>query len=348
MRLARMYLDTPLVLRPVSEAEPNSPGSDQRPAATVHLGEWQIVGWAAAWFFFVLLSYFMVRPVREMMGAIAGTARLQWLMLATFSAMLVAVPAYSTLVNRLSRRWLVRVVFHFFSGSLLAFSLTLSFGSEALQTWAARAFFVWVNVFSLFATSVFWSVLADLLTSEQGKRLFGKIAAGGTVGAIAGSLVTSQIATSVSTANLLLLPIATLQLGLWCAWRLERAVRQTVAEPSESEWREAESSDDATASPQDRPATGGLWDGITHVLSSPYLALICVFLFFVQASGTQLYLQQAEIVAASVDGQGRTTQVFAYLDFATQLLTLLAQFFLSGFLLRRLGVSIALAVLPSV
>ncbi|QEF98657.1 Major Facilitator Superfamily protein [Stieleria maiorica] len=293
---------------------------------------------AAVWFFFVLLSYSVVRPVRETMGAIGGTKQLQGLMLVTFVAMLVAVPIYAVLVNRLPRRWLVRVVFHFFSLSLLAFCASLSFGDELVRVWAARIFFIWVNVFGLFVTSVFWSVLADLFSSEQGKRLFGRIAAGGTVGAVTGSLLTSQVATELSTAGLLLIPMATLQAGLWFAWRLERRVAK---EPSFA----------PKGIPHDGdrpPAVGGLWEGVTHVVQSSYLASICVYLFFVQAAGTQLYFQQAEIVGANVPDDQSKTQLFAYIDFGTQTLTLTAQLLLSGWILRRLGVAISLVILPLV
>nr|WP_220498368.1 MFS transporter [Rhodopirellula sp. JC639] len=293
---------------------------------------------AAIWFFFVLLSYSVVRPVRETMAAIGGTKQLQGLMLVTFATMLVAVPIYAVLVNRLPRRWLVRVVFHFFTLSLLVFSVSLSFGNEPVRVWAARVFFIWVNVFGLFVTSVFWSVLADLFSSEQGKRLFGRIAAGGTVGAVTGSLLTSQVATELSTAGLLLIPMATLQAGLWFAWRLERRVAK---EPS---FAPKETPRDA-----DRPpAVGGLWEGVTHVLQSSYLASICIYLFFVQAAGTQLYFQQAEIVGASVPDDQSKTQLFAYIDFCTQVLTLTAQLVLSGWILRRLGVAVALVILPLV
>lgn len=270
------------------------------------------------------------------MGAIGGTKQLQGLMLVTFLVMLFVVPIYSILVNRLPRRWLVRIVFHFFCVSLLGFSGSLMWGNELIRVWAARTFFVWVNVFALFATSVFWSVLADLFSSDQGKRLFGRIAAGGTVGAIAGSLLTSQIATRFSTATLLLIPIVSLQAGLWCAWRLEKRV---AADPR---W----GTETRTPRPNDALTSGGLWQGVTHVLRSPYLASICVFLFFVQAAGTQLYFQQAEIVGATVLDDQAKTQVFAYIDFSTQVLTLTAQLLFSGWILRRLGVSAALMVLP--
>ena len=315
-----------------------SSGREAKETSRHSRSEWRTILWAASWFFFVLLSYFTVRPVRETMGAIGGTKQLQGLMLVTFAVMLLAVPAYSFLVNRLPRRWLVRVVFHFFCVCLACFSAGLAFGSDFVQVWTARTFFVWVNVFALFSTSVFWSVLTDLLSSEQGKRLFGRIACGGTIGAIAGALLTSQIATRISTAGLLLVPIAAIQMGLWCAWRLELTVAKDRRLSSEGgETRDSE-----------KLASGGLLEGITRVLRSPYLASICLFLLLAQSSGTQLYFQQAEIVRMQVEDDQEKTQLFAYIDFATQICTLVAQFLLSGVILRKLGVGIALMLLPLV
>ncbi|TWU19980.1 NTP/NDP exchange transporter [Allorhodopirellula heiligendammensis] len=299
------------------------------------------VAWATAWFFFILLGYLIVRPVRETMGSVGSTTTLQWLMLATFAIMLAAVPAYSYLVSRLPRRWLVRVVYHVFAAALLIFFILMRSPSAALQVWTARAFFLWVNVFALFATSVFWSVLADLFTSSQGKRLFGIIAAGGTAGAITGSLITSQLATQLSTSSLLLLPILMIECGLYCAWRLER---------QSTRLRDHQRSvDDARIAPPDRPDTaGGLLAGITHVGRSPYLLLICAFLVLVQTCGTQLYFQQAEIVSAAFESKQERTQLFAYIDLSTQILTLSIQVFCASAILRRWGVSIALAILPIV
>jgi len=312
----------------------------ERPAwwSRVQPQERSAVGWAAAWFFFILLSYMIVRPVRETMGSIGGTSQLQWLMLATFLVMLAAVPLYAWLVARLPRRWLVRVVYHFFAASLVAFFLVMQIDSDAVRAWAPRAFFVWVNVFALFATSVFWSVLADLFSSNQAKRLFGLIAAGGTAGAITGSLLTSQLATHLPTSALLLIPVIVIEFGLACAWRLEKqsaGLRSYEDEP-------------ASGKPAETITEGGILSGITQVARSPYLAMICVFLVFVQACGTQLYFQQAEIVAAAIETTEARTQLFAYLDLGTQLLTLAIQSLLSGAILKRWGVSISLVILPVV
>ncbi len=294
------------------------------------------VAWATAWFFFILLGYLIVRPVRETMGSIGGTRELQGLMAATFVIMLVAVPAYSWLVAKLPRRWLVRVVYHFFAACLFVFFVLMRVDNDQVQIWTARVFFVWVNVFALFATSVFWSVLADLFSAEQGKRLFGLVAAGGTAGAITGSIVTTRLAGVLSTGWLLLIPIAMIEIGLGCAWRLEKhAVRRS-------------STDKTPIGDTDKPTGGGLVSGITQIFQSPYLATICVFLFLVQSCGTQLYFQQAEIVNASIESVEARTVLFANLDLGTQLLTLVMQAFLSSMILRRLGVAVALVILPLV
>ena len=172
--------------------------------------------------------------------------------------------------------------------SLLVFWYVMRFEGESMQVWTARVLFVWISVFGVFSTSVFWSVLADLFSSPQGRRLFGIIAAGGTTGAIFGSLLTSQLATQLSTRTLLLLPALMIEVGLCFAWRLEKqadAIRQHSGEVDQ-------------VPPQNAGAIarGGLLAGIVHVAKSPYLASICVFLFFVQGFATLLYFEQAEIV----------------------------------------------------
>lgn len=303
-------------------------------------GERRGVLHSVCWLFCILFSYFIVRPVRETMGTVVGTDELQWLFLAGFLAMFVAVPLYAALVSKLPRRWIVRVVFHFFAASLLGFWMLMRVQDPTFQLWTARVLFVWVSVFGVFSTSVFWSVLADLFSSQQGRRLFGIIASGGTAGAILGSLMTSQLASLLSTGTLLLLPAAIIELGLVFAWRLEHqshAIHRSDVElqPDQLDTRE-------------QIDGGGLFAGITHVIKSPYLASICGFLFFVQAFGTQLYFEQAEIVEQSIPSREDRTQLFAYLDLGTQLLTLGIQLGLSGLILRRLGVSAALVLLPLV
>ena len=123
-------------------------------------------------------------PVRETLGSELGTGELPWLFAATFLTMLLLNPIYAMLVARVSRRALVHVTYRFFSLCLVAFWLLMNRESSP---WVVRCFFVWVGVFNMFAVSIFWSFLADSFSSDQAKRLFGVIAAGGTIGGVVGS-----------------------------------------------------------------------------------------------------------------------------------------------------------------
>src|SRR5512141_3064983 len=140
--------------------------------------------WSFAYFFCLLAGYYVLRPLRDEMGIAGGVKNLQWLFTATFVVMLAAVPVFGALVARLPRKRFVPLVYHFFVINIAVFWILLTLGYEKVHV--ARVFFVWISVFNLFAVSVFWSFMADLFASEQGKRLFGFIAAGGSAGALLG------------------------------------------------------------------------------------------------------------------------------------------------------------------
>ena len=307
-------------------------------ASRVHVGEAVSVCLATAWLFFLLLGYFVIRPVRETLSSLVDSDDLEKLFLASFLTMLAAVPAYGVLVNLLPRRWLVRAVYHAFALCLLGFWGLLQSDSKEIQAWTVWILFVWISFFGVFATTVFWSVVADLFSSQQAKRLFGFIAAGGTAGALGGSLIASQLASHLAREQFLLVPIAVIELGLVCAWLLEK--QATVLANADGLLANAEVEE------PEPTARSGWWNAVTHIWRSPYLQLICLFIFFVQFCGTQMYFEQADIVKNTLTDEAERTELFANIDLATQTLTLIAQLFLSSFLLRRLGVAAALMVLP--
>ena len=305
-----------------------------------HVGEGASVFLATTWLFFLLLGYFVIRPVRETLGSLVDSDDLKRLFLASFVTMLAAVPAYGVLVNSLPRRWLVRVVYQSFALCLVGFWVFLRSDSEIVQAWAAWILFVWISFFGVFATTVFWSVVADLFSSRQAKRLFGFIAAGGTVGALSGSVIASQLAKLLTTEQFMLLPIVVIELGLLCAWMLEKQAAVLAEADSQSNVTEV-----VEAVP---PSRSGWWNAVTHILRSPYLQLICIFIFFLQFCGTQMYFEQAAIVKAALPSESARRQLFANIDLATQVLTLVAQVFLSSFILRFFGVAVTLMILPAI
>lgn len=279
--------------------------------------------WSFAYFFSLLAAYYILRPLRDEMGVAGGVKNLQWLFTATFVTMLAAVPCYGALVARLPRRRFIPLVYHFFVANLAVFWLLLTLDFER-QT-VARVFFVWLSVFVLFAVSVFWSFMADLYRSEQAKRLYGFIAAGGSAGALAGPAITIGLAQAIGVVNLLVVAAALLEVAVLCARKLE-VKKETRAEGM----------------------GGGAIDGILMVLRSPYIAGIALWVSLLSLVATFLYFEQASIVAAASDDPAVRTRIFATVDLTVGLLTLGVQFVATGKLIERYGIGPALALVPLV
>jgi len=293
------------------------------------------LGWSFAYFFCLLAGYYVLRPLRDEMGIAGGVRNLQWLFTATFVVMLAAVPVFGAVVARLPRKRFVPLVYHFFVFNIAIFWLLLTLDVEKVHV--ARAFFVWISVFNLFAVSVFWSFMADLWGStgdnSAGKRLFGFIAAGGSAGALLGPSITVALAVPLGPVNLLVIAALLLELAVFCAYKLESARPQGESN---------------VKAPEAAPIGGGWLAGIAMVLRSPYLAGIALWVTLLSLAGTFLYFQQANIVAAASDDPAVRTRIFATIDLAIGILTILVQFFATGRLIARFGVGAAAAALPLV
>jgi len=281
------------------------------------------LGWAFAYFFLLLASYYLLRPVRDALAVEAGTQQLQWLFTATFVAMLVLVPVFGWLCSRLPRARLLPVVYAFFALDLGVFVFWLE----------ARVFFVWLSVFNLFVVSAFWSFMSDLFDSSQAARLYGTIAAGGSCGAIAGPLLASLLAERIPTQGLLLLSALLLLLTIVCIRALAAWSR---AHPRRGD------------PPPEEPIGGPILDGVRAALSSPFLLAICGYLLCYTALSTALYFQQVEIVRAAVPDMDARTRLFANVDLTVNALTLLVQLFAFSRMAAALGPLGMLAIMPLV
>ncbi len=290
-----------------------------------------------AYFFFVLCGYFILRPIRDAVAAASGVSQLPWLFAGTLTAMLVCNPMFSALVVKFPVRRFIPITYHFFIANLLGFYVVMRVFApvegSAGDLWTGRAFYVWTSVFNLFVVSVFWCFMADVFRSGQGKRLFGFIGVGGTLGAIAGSGLTALLAQRIGVVNLLLVSAALLEL----------AVAMVVLFP-------VQPVGGATAVDADQldraPIGGSMWAGFTRVVRSPYLAGIAVFLILYTVGNTFLYFAQTDIVGRFYATKAARTSVLAEIDVAGQTLTVIIQMFLTGRVIRWIGLTATLAVLP--
>src|SRR6266581_5193869 len=166
--------------------------------------EMRALGWSWLYIFCVLSSYYILRPIRDEMGVAGGVENLQWLFTGTLLGMLAVNPPFAALVARLPRVKFIAISYRFFAGNLLLFAVALHWATAEQDIWIGRVFFIWASVFNLFVVSVFWAMMVDVFDADQGKRLFGVIAAGATLGGIFGSSVTASLATQISPVYLLL------------------------------------------------------------------------------------------------------------------------------------------------
>mgnify|MGYP001558311492 FL=1 len=287
------------------------------------------VGWAFLYFFCLLCGYYILRPVRDEMVIEGGVQHLPWMMTATFVTLLVVTPLFGWLSARVPRYRLLLTVYTFFGFNLALFFVAMM--GHLSPEWTARAFFVWLSVFNLFVVSVFWSVMADIFTPAQGGRLFGVIAAGGSIGAMVGPLLTTGLTYLIPVPMLLLISAGFL---IACGFCLHRLDRWAVALPSRQ------------LTGQGEPLGGSIWAGIRSTLSSPYLLGISLYLFFLTTTATFLYLEQMRLVSEQIPSPEGRTRLFALVDLVVNVLTFLMQVAVTSRLIGRFGLVAALVALP--
>ncbi len=261
--------------------------------------------------------------------------------------MLLANPVFSAMLNRLGRVRFARAIYRFFALNLLGFvavfkylesaGLMVKMGEAERVTGVAFGvgvvFYVWVSVYNLFATSVFWALMADLFDGESSKKVFGLVGAGGTLGAFLISLIISQLVALVGPTNLLFITIVTLELAVQAMLRLTRGMDDTPREPEAGEPQE------------EKP---GPLSGIKGIFRSPYLLSICLYMFLYSFSSSFLYFQKQEIVDTALSDRAERVEFFSGVNLALNGCTLVVQLFLTGRLIAWMGLSAGLALVPAI
>jgi AAA family ATP:ADP antiporter len=307
--------------------------------------------WSCVYFFCLLASYFVLRPLREEVGIAEGTDKLRWFWTCSLLGMVIANPIFSFLVSRYPRKRFIPWVYRFFAANLAVFFALYKLLPPDRAVYIGRVFYVWLSVFNLFAISVFWGFMADIFRLDQGKRLFAFIGVGGTLGAIAGAWFTGATVKSIGAVQIFLVSIALLEVSVQCVFRLIALVdarektRATTESSPHLDLARSEHlrSADADAS---RPAGGSLLSGITLIFKMPYLQGICLYTIFYTLSASFLYLQQANIVHDSITDRNERTILFAHIDLWVNCLTLAMQLFATGRIVVMLGITFTLVAQP--
>ncbi len=288
---------------------------------------------AFVYFFFLMASYFILRPLRDAMGTVYGVTHLQELFTGTFVVSLIVAPIFAGLASHIRLSNLLPWVYGFIALTMLGFYGL--FRADPNDRWVAAAFYVWLSTFNLLTISVFWSLMADIFSSPQAKRLFGVIAAGGTVGTIAAPAFVTVFVETVGTDNLLLISAAGFFVTALMVRALEAEKRKfTAIEPH------------AQKTTLDRRLAGNPFTGFALLFKSPYLLMIALFLLLMTTISTVIYFQLGDVISREFASRAARTQAYATIDLATNSLAVVVQLFGTGHFLKRFGVTAGLLLNP--
>jgi AAA family ATP:ADP antiporter len=304
--------------------------------AAIERHEIPAVAAAFCLFFCVMSGYFSIRPVRDTVGSLMGRENLADLWIVVWLVSLLTIPIYGALVARFRRSVFLPWIYGFIAASLVVVGIAL--GAEQPSVFAGQFFWVFISVLNLFIISVFWSFLLELFRSEQTKRLFGVIAAGGTAGALAGPLFTDLAVDAIGSTNILFIGAA-LFVGAIICQRILLTIWHTDATLAAAS---------VPAERRERAIGGNPFAGVAIVLRSPYLVAIALFVTLLATANTFLYFEQLRLVEAVFPDPDSRTRIFARMDWVVQSLTIVSQVFLTGWIASRLGLVVLLSMVPVV
>jgi AAA family ATP:ADP antiporter len=283
-----------------------------------------------AFVFTLMVAYYLLRPVRDAMASDWTDAELSTLWTINFFVSTGIVALYGIAVSRIPFRALVPAVYGFFAASFIAFYFLESFIGRAMLD---KIFYLWVSVFALFHVSVFWSFMADIFSKDQAGRLFSIIAAGASLGAIVGPLLSGVLAQFMNVESMILIAAFILLLPVPLIYYLDHVGRTQLGNISQG----------ATAV---NAIGGNPLSGFREFVSNPYLLGIGVFIILYTGIGSFVYFEQKNLLA-QYDRETRT-MIYGYRDALVNTLTYLLAFFVTGRLVTRVGMPVALAIVPLV
>ena len=284
------------------------------------------------YFAFLMGSYFVVRPVRDAMGTVYGVSHLQELFTGTFVVSFLFAPVYAGLASRVKLSNFLPWVYGFIALTMLVFYAL--FARVAHDRWVAAAFYVWVSTFNILTISVFWSLMADTFSRTQAKRLFGVVAAGGTLGTVAGPAITTLFVNLVGTNTLLLISAGGFVVTACLVRLLER------------EKQKLRGMGDAQETTLDRKLAGNPFDGFSLLFKSRYLLLLSLFLLLMTWISTIVYFQLGDLISKAFASREARTQAYAVIDLIVNGAAFFIQLFGTGRIIRRYGVTTGLLLNP--
>ncbi len=295
------------------------------------------------YFFLVITSFWVLKPVKKtlfisfydqtglaLFGATLTAAQAE--MIAKVLNMVVAfaaVAVFSALSERLRRQQLTLVFCGFFLVSYLGYRAVLD-DPGAVTVWS---FYLFGDLFSTLMVATFFAFLNDSVTADGAKRIYGLVGLGGVTGGVFGTMVVHEWIETLANGEWM---IVCAGLVLAIAALAVAAGRLVDRDPPPEE----APGENASTHPGN-PAV----EGARLVFRSPYLLAIVGIVGLYEIVSQVLNFQFTATVGHYLDGDAIGRQ-FATVFLITNVVAMLVQLFLTSFVMTRLGVGVALLVLP--
>ncbi len=331
-------------------------------------GEGSVALVALVYFFFVITSYYVLKPIREGLAIELGAHRIPALNILSMLSLIGANAGYSWLVGRFDRERFITWLTRSCSVALVAFWAIFQVTSQpatgmsiwidpnilpdwlpdwlAVPTWRVcliTVYFIWVNLFGLFMPSMFWSFINDSFTTDQGKRLYPTIGYGGLVGGLCGGIITVALTSVLGTANMFLVAAVLLEPTIWCMRFINRRCSAISAVSRETPPAEPVSQ---TVGQEVQARKASPWDGFVVTFTSAYLTLMALEMFlYTFASSIFSYQMNALMEAARLSPDARTVY-WANIYNMINGLSLVTQFFVTRLVMGFRYPTIGLLLLP--
>lgn len=279
----------------------------------------------------LMTSYSILKPIRDALAADWGNVGLSVTWTINFGLSLFAVASYGIALTYVRFRVMVPAVYVFFAMTFLCLFLVRTSNADA--TMVNKGFYVWVSVFSLFNLSVFWSFMTDIFNKAQATRLFGIIAAGTTIGAIIGPIITATLIDILGANGLLLTSAILLTVPVLVIPVLRRQNESRMG------------GDDQVVGAESNLVLGSNpFSGFSILLTDRYLLLICAFILFYVTINTFIYFELQDLTSTySLEFRAK---IWSWIEITTNVLTLITATLITSRIVTKLGMQTALAMVP--
>ncbi len=285
---------------------------------------------ATLFVFILMASYYILRPVRDAMASDWTDSEVSFLWNINFFVSTGIVAVYGFAVSRARLRNVVPAMYGFFAITFIAFYFGVSLLTDRVLV--DKAFYLWVSVFALFHVSVFWTFMADTFNPEQAKRVFAIIGAGASAGALLGPAVPALFAGMLGTDTLMLVASLGLMLVIPLVFYIYHLKGTELG------------NSDLEADTSKAEIGGNWWQGFQSFVTNPYLLGIGAFILLYVFIGSFVYFEQKNLL---VDfSRAERTQILGSIDWLVNVLTFGLAFFVTGRIVSRVGMPVALGLMP--